>query len=125
MTYLLDVNALIAAIWKDHADHAVTDVWIEGKSLAICPLSELGFLRVSTHPKAINAPMAAARRALENFLEANSPEFVPADLPALSSSPRGSDQVTDAYLAELAAKHKMKLATHDRRIEHAAVHIIA
>ena len=51
MKYLLDVNALIASIWTDHASHPVADSWVRGKSLASCALSELGFLRISTHPK--------------------------------------------------------------------------
>ena len=68
MRYLLDVNALIAAVWKDHVDHAKADSWVAGKDLATCPLSELGFLRVSTQPKAIGATMRDARKLLDDFL---------------------------------------------------------
>jgi len=53
MRYLLDVNALIAVIWRNHPDHSKADVWLEGKDLATCPLSELGFLRISTNPKVL------------------------------------------------------------------------
>ena len=35
------------------------------------------------------------------------------DLPALESHPRTSNEVTDCYLAELASRHRMKLATMD------------
>jgi predicted nucleic acid-binding protein len=67
MKYLLDVNALIAVIWTNHANHAVTQSWIEGKELAVCPLTELGFLRISTNPKALGATMSDARKLLEAF----------------------------------------------------------
>lgn len=35
-----------------------------------------------------------------------------------------SKQLTDHYLASLAAKHKMKLATFDGKIDHPAVEVI-
>ena len=47
------------------------------------------------------------------------------DLPALKSSARRSDGVTDLCLAELASSSKgMKLATFDTHIKHAAVQVI-
>jgi toxin-antitoxin system PIN domain toxin len=122
--YLLDVNALIAAIWKDHVDHAKADSWVADKDLATCPLSELGFLRVSTQPKAIGASMRDARRLLDDFLTKHATEFIPADLPALQSKPARSQEVTDHYLAELAARKGFKLATLDCNIVHAAVEVI-
>ena len=124
MKYLLDVNALIASIWKDHAKHAVADNWIKGKALITCPLSELGFLRVSTQPKAIGATMADARKLLEDFLTKHTVEFVAADLPALDSKPAKSEEVTDHYLSELAARKHCKLATLDARITHPAVEVM-
>jgi len=33
MKYLLDVNALIAAIWRNHPDHSKADAWIQRKDL--------------------------------------------------------------------------------------------
>ena len=124
MKYLLDVNALIAAIWTDHASHATAESWIKGKDLATCPVSELGFLRISTIPKALGATMPDARKLLEDFSSEHGVEFVPADLPALESSARKSDEVTDCYLAELAAIKAMKLATLDKGILHSAVEVI-
>ena len=125
MKYLLDVNALIASIWKDHAKHAIADRWIKGKDLVTCPLSELGFLRVSTQPKAIGASMADARRLLEDFLSKHAVEFVPADLPALQSTAARSHEVTDHYLSELAAHKNCKLATLDNYMTHPAAEIIS
>lgn len=124
MKYLLDVNALIAAIWKNHPDHATTDAWLAGKNLVTCPISQLGFLRISTNPKAINADIAAARQLLEAFLRKHGSDFVADDLWPLKSRPKTSEQVTDYYLAELAASKGMKLATLDKGIAHRAVEII-
>jgi hypothetical protein len=125
MRYLLDVNALLSAIWRNHPDFGKTDAWIRARALATCPLTELGFLRVSTHPKALKADMATARRLLKAFIEKNRVEFVAASLPALQSKPTRSEEETDFYLAELAAKNRMKLATLDRNIHHPAVEVIA
>lgn len=125
MKYLLDVNALIAAVWTDHVHHAAVDAWIEGKSLATCPLSELGFLRISTHPKAFAAKMDDARKLLQDFIAKHETEFVAADLPALQSQARQNAELTDNYLADLAAQKNLKLATLDRAIPHEAVEVIS
>ena len=124
MKFLLDVNTLLAAILAIHSRHQVADTWLRRKLLATCPLSELGFLRISTHPKAYNLPMAIARQALEAFVKAHKVEFVPADLPAIESGAHKSEAVTDSYLAEPAAHHGMKLATPGTGIAHTAVEVI-
>jgi toxin-antitoxin system PIN domain toxin len=124
MKHLLDVNVLLAAIWRQHPDFPRADAWLTGRQVATCALSELGFLRVSTHQKALKADMAASRQLLQAFLEKHKAQFVPADLPALKSSARKSDEVTDRYLAELALSKGMKFATFDTAITHAAVEVI-
>jgi len=121
MKYLLDINVLLAAIWANHPQYATADAWLRGKSVVVCPISELGFLRISTNKKAIAAPMQDARKALEKFLVETKAARVADDLPALASHPATSDQVTDHYLAALADCHGYKLATLDQGIEHAAV----
>ena len=124
MKYLLDVNLLIAAIWSTHANHPKADIWTKDKELATCPITELGFLRISTHPRGLNCEMAGARALLEDFISKHSVEFIPADLPALKSGAANSDQVTDIYLAELASARSIKLATLDTGIRHSAVEAI-
>ena len=122
MTYLMDVNVLLAAIWKEHPQHGRADQWLAGKVLATCPIAELGFLRISTLPKGpFRSDMSAARQLLEGFLENWKPQFVNDDLPALHSKPANSDQITDFYLADIAGKNGMKLATFDTGISHPAV----
>ena len=94
------------------------------KALATCPLSELGFLRISTNPRTYNVSMSLARRSLEAFLAAHQVESIPADLPALKSTARTTGEVTDCYLADLAASKRMKLATLDTGMAHPAVELI-
>ena len=124
MKYLMDVNALIAAIWTDHVGHSTADAWVKSKSLVTCPFSELGFLRVSAHPKALGSAMADARKLLEGFLTKHAVEFLAADLPALKTKATRSEELKDLYLADLAAANRMKLATFDSKISHPAVELI-
>lgn len=125
MKHLLDVNLLLASIWANHSRHAEAFAWLDGKSVVVCPLAELGFLRVSTNKKAINAPMEKARDLLHKFISERKAGRVADDLPALDSKPDRSEQVTDRYLADLAAKHGMKLATLDQDIAHPAVELVS
>jgi len=125
VNYLLDTSALLAGIWEDHQFHPDAMSWLKSKAIFVCPLSALGFLRISTHPGGpFNASMSDARKALETFIDERKAGFIPDDLPALDSSPDRSSQVTDAYLADLAAAHAMRLATLDGGIKHAAVEVI-
>lgn len=118
---LLDVNVLLAGIWKNHPQHVRVFRWLEGKQLVLCPLAELGFVRISTHPKAsINAPMDKARKLLERFASERSVTRITDDLPALNSHPKTTGEVTDHYLADLARKHGLTLATLDGGIAHPA-----
>jgi uncharacterized protein len=122
--YLLDVNAVLAAIIRHHPQHETANRWLKGKSLALCPISELGFIRISTQPKAYNLAMTIAKEALNDFVQKHRAEFVPADLSASGMNARTGDRVTDTYLADLAARHKMKLATFDTGVSHGAVEMI-
>jgi toxin-antitoxin system PIN domain toxin len=125
MIYLLDVNVLLAAIIQNHPNHAVTDAWLRNKKLAVCPLSELGFLRISTHPKAYHNRMSVARQALQDFIAHDQVQFIADDVPALKAAAAKSGDLTDCYLGELAAQHNAKLATLDAGIKHAAVELIS
>ena len=125
MTYLLDVNILLAAIWDNHPLHERAFTGLEGKKIAVCPLVELGFIRISTHPKAtINAPMDKTRELLRQFIRERKASRIPDDLPALESRATKSDEVTDCYLAELAARHNLKFATMNTNIKHPAVALV-
>jgi toxin-antitoxin system PIN domain toxin len=124
LLHLPDVNLLLAAIWADHPQHAKAFAWLSGKSVMLCPLCELGFLRISTNKRAINAPMEKARALLKQFATDRKAARIPADLQPLDSHPGKSEEVTDHYLADLAALHGARLATLDQNLTHPSVDVI-
>lgn len=124
MRNLLDVNLLIALVWESHIHHAKAGAWFTGKRVVVCPLTQLGFLRLSTNKKVLNIPMRDARTALERFISENKVDTLAADLDALESHPRTSEEVTDHYLADLAVKHGLKLATLDANLKHPSVELV-
>ena len=87
----------------------------------LCPLAELGFLRISSNRKAINAPMEKSRELLKQFSAERNAERISDDLAPLDSAPKTSEDITDLYLADLAAKHNYRLATLDKGIIHGSV----
>jgi predicted nucleic acid-binding protein len=92
--------------------------------VVLCPVTEIGFIRISTNKKVINVEMEKAREALSKFIADLKAERIPDDLPALESHPRTSDQVTDHYLADLAAKHGLTLAKFDAQLKHPSVELV-
>jgi uncharacterized protein len=75
MTFLLDVNVLIALIDPTHLGHDSAHRWFAATgaaSWATCPLTENGVMRIVSHPKYPNpagppaavAPVVAGLRAL-------------------------------------------------------------
>ncbi len=126
MKHLLDVSLLIAGIVQTHSQHRQAHAWLSGAEIALCPIVELGFLRIATNNKsAIGLTMERARDVLATFSSERNAERIADDLPALDSHPRTSDQVTDHYLADLAVRHGFKLATLDGQIRHSAVELIS
>ncbi len=61
MTWLLDVSALVAHLVQSHEHHSRVNAWWPGRTLAVCPITELGFLRVAC---ALGSTMEDARTAL-------------------------------------------------------------
>jgi predicted nucleic acid-binding protein len=122
--YLLDVSTIVALLWKSHTHNSRAEAWAKGKALAVCPITELGFIRVVTST-AYNATMEDAREVLADWLKHNSPEFIPADLRALDGAAAPtSAKTTDWYLANLAEAKGMKWATLDTRANHPAAELI-
>jgi predicted nucleic acid-binding protein len=117
---------LIAAIWRDHQDQAKVEAWLRGKQTATCPISELGFLRISsgdTFP--LRADPQLCRNALSDFLRKHRCRLIPDDFSPQRIAAQSSREFTDLYMAELAERHRMKLATLDTRISHRAVEIVS
>jgi predicted nucleic acid-binding protein len=123
MKYLLDVSTVVACLWHNHVFHGRARAWLEGKELAVCPITELGFLRVSV--AAHGADLPHAREMLQSFLDKYRPAFVPCDLRALAGrkTTLGS-KTTDFYLASLAEKNGMHWATLDEHIKHPAAFVL-
>ena len=82
MIYLLDVSALLALLWETHEFHERVTRWQENQSLAVCPITELGFLRISTQASFGLSP-AEARRLLREWKNGRKPIFVSCDLTPL------------------------------------------
>lgn len=115
---------MIALIWPSHVHHSRVIQWRKGREIVLCPIVELGFLRVSTSP-AFNASMDDARKALRDFLSDETPGFIPADVRALEGEPAPSSaKTTDWYLANLAQAHGLKWATIDQLARHPAAELI-
>ena len=114
---LPDVNILLAYGWQQHPFHAQCSSWIDAlPGFATCPITELGFMRVSMSP-AFRASYDDAARILAVLTQMGGAHFLPCDLPAgrMSSVSRYKD-TTDAYLVCLAKNHSYRLATLDEGI---------
>jgi toxin-antitoxin system PIN domain toxin len=118
---LLDVNALVALAWDSHVHHATMRSWFAANSAggwATCPITESGFVRVSSNPKVLPSPIGVepARAVLSALRAAGSHRFLvddvsisDADVPPMS----GYRQVTDAHLLALARRRGVRLVTFD------------
>jgi len=117
MSHLLDVNLLLACGWRSHKDHTAARDWLSRQqSFATCPISQLGFLRVSMSP-AYRASFADAQTALTGITTMRQAQFIRDDLPTDKLPGLGSHaDVTDAYLVELARAYSLKLATLDKAL---------
>jgi predicted nucleic acid-binding protein len=125
MKQLLDISTLVALVWPAHVAHSKAVSWRTGKELAICPIVELGFIRVSTSP-AFNATMSDARKALLDFLTDEKPEFLPDDQRVLHGQiAPSSAKTTDWYLGNLADAHGMQWATLDAGAKHTAAFLVS
>ncbi len=114
MSYLLDVNLLLACGWRSHPKHRAARAWLEAlRSFTLCPLTELGFIRVSLTP-GFRATFTDAQAALADITSRPRARFVDANISASRLPTVASHaDVTDAYLVELARAHSLKLATLD------------
>ncbi len=133
MTYLLDVNVLIALIDPAHVQHNASHDWFAAsgkKAWATCPLTQNGVVRIVGHARYPNSPgtPTAVAQLMTNLCALSGHVFWPDDISLLdtknvdSTRLLSSAQVTDSYLLALACAHSGKLATFDRRLITDAVH---
>jgi len=128
VTDLLDVNLLIALAWPNHVHHGAARAWFgarDGRPWATSPVTEAGFVRVSSNPSAI--PIAVtpgeAMTLLGRMRQVEGHVFLPDDVELVTGSERalagrivGHRQVTDAHLLALARRQGARLATLDRAV---------
>ncbi|MGH3970646.1 MAG: TA system VapC family ribonuclease toxin [Mycobacterium sp.] len=121
---LLDVNALIALAWDTHIHHARMREWFAAnasRGWATCPITESGFVRVSTNPKVLPTPIgvADARQVLAALRATDDHNFLVDDVSLLDDDvPQitGHRQVTDAHLLTLARRSGVRLVTFDAAV---------
>ncbi len=123
MTYLLDVNALLALGLANHQFHTRVAAWIEGQrspQLATCPITELGFVRIVAQATVYGLNVAQARSMLLRMKKAAEPAFAfiadDRDASHLPTWVKTANQTTDGHLASLASANGAVLATLDRGI---------
>jgi predicted nucleic acid-binding protein len=137
MIRLLDINVLLAMAWPQHIHHASVKRWlfsqtVPGKlSIATCPITQLGFLRISMNIKGYAADFESARSLLSNLVNHKNFEhsFWMDDasiLPGGLERNLGPNQLTGAFLAAL-AEHRpgSRLATFDTGIKGPSIELIA
>jgi len=127
VTSLLDVNVLVALAWPNHIQHVRAHAWFERArqdGWATTPLTQSGFIRVSSNTSAIPEARtpAEARELLRRIVALPGHEFWPDDVAAADETNRPFDravgyrQVTDAHLLSLAVRRRGRLATFDSGI---------
>lgn len=124
---LLDVNVLIALAWPNHAHHGRARRWFEHhhrSGWATTPVSESGFVRVSSNRAAI-ATATTPELALELLRQMTAlpgHEFWIDDLRLVTDDRADASlmishrDVTDAHLLAVAERHGGRLVTFDSRI---------
>jgi uncharacterized protein len=113
-TFLLDANAVIALVIAEHEHHDRISRWAAGVgTLALCPITEGALVRYLVRSGETAATATQLVRALRDSPKtdfwADSISYAEASLDHVV----GHRQVTDAYLASLAASHAEQLATLD------------
>ncbi|MGH7339207.1 MAG: TA system VapC family ribonuclease toxin [Candidatus Rokuibacteriota bacterium] len=127
MTALLDVNVLVALAWPNHVHHGPALAWFERRAAegwATCPLTQSGFVRVSSNPRVLPAAKTPeeAIRLLRRIVALPGHEFWADDVAIADGGTvdagriRVHSQVTDAHLLALARRRGGRLATFDRAV---------
>jgi toxin-antitoxin system PIN domain toxin len=110
----------MALLWENHEHHSKARSWFKGVStFASCPVVQLGFARVSSHPLlGYGLTPELAFGVLRQFIADPRHAFISDDLSCEDRVVRtdlmaGANQITDRYLVALARQHGFSLATLD------------
>ncbi|HLR95869.1 MAG TPA: PIN domain-containing protein [Jiangellaceae bacterium] len=115
--FLLDANALIALTVTDHEHHERAAQWAgTDQHFALCPTSEGALarfiVRIGSGPETVQALLSRLYASPRCEFWADSLSYVDTELSHVHSH----RQVTDAYLAALAAVRGARLATFDEAL---------
>ena len=121
------MNVLVALAWPNHVHHRQAVTWfvdIRDDGWATCPITESGFVRVSSNERVIpDARSPSEARALLAALRSKGAHRFWEDDVSIVDDPCGAfatavghRQVTDAHLLTLAIRRGGVLATFDRGI---------
>ncbi|MDA8069090.1 MAG: PIN domain-containing protein [Actinomycetota bacterium] len=113
-SHLLDANALISLVIAEHEHHGRVTAWVtEVDKVALCPITEGAMVRYLIR---VGETTATASQLLKTLRESPRVDFWPDSISyteAALEHVTGHRQVTDAYLASLAASNQARLATLD------------
>jgi len=132
--YLLDANVLVALSDGRHIHHEAAHAWLDAlapdDTWLTCPMTEAALIRLLMNPAVTGEPGFSAATAIEQlsamkqwagdrhrFLSDDTTLADPViDRAMVERSLVGYSQVTDFHLLNLASRHKVKLATLDRKL---------
>ena len=129
MSFLLDVNFLVALFDPKHVNHESAHTWFAARGTrrwATCSITEGGCVRVLASPSypTVTATPAEVIDRLRRFCAAGGHRFWPDHVSIRTSLDsttgarlQGYQQVTDFHLAALAAQRGGHLVTFDGRLK--------
>jgi uncharacterized protein len=113
MSWLLDVNLILASRWTTHPEHLAVKAWIDSvDKFYTAAIVELGFVRISLGG-AYRANWDETQETLKKLHERSGHQFLADSVDGTASPETGSKDTTDAHLVTLAKRHGLKLATLD------------
>jgi uncharacterized protein len=116
MSWLLDVNLILACRWTTHPNHLLAKQWIETVDrFYTSPIAELGFVRISLSI-AYRATWDEVQETLKRLHARAGYRFLSDDVDGTASPETASKETTDAHLVVLAKRHGLKLATIDAQL---------
>ena len=132
-----DINVWIALAYEGHEHHRTAAAWfadLDGDNAYFCRLTQLGFLRLLTHPTVMRRDVRNQAEAWQAydvlqfdervwFQEEADAEQVESVLRRLTSTGRSSSkQWPDAYLAAFAESAGLTIVTFDRGLHNLSGH---
>lgn len=127
MSFLPDINVWLALAFERHVHHEAARVWFEalqGDLCAFCRMTQQGFLRLATNPKAVGADAVSLADAWKLYDALHDDPLV-----GFAGEPTGIEPLwrsytqhhsfshsvwNDAYLAAFARTAGHELVTFDR-----------